>query len=250
MFFHLFKKRPKYWKTPGGLCFENYEQIANGGHLVIAGATGSGKSTVLRELIYTFLLFSPSKEMLMLIDPKRVDLRAFRDLPHIVEYANTPATTVESLNRAVGIMRARYSHMERLGLCESEEPRINVIVDEVADLLSGTNAKEIRSKLIEIARLGRAARVRLIIATQAPSRKTLPAELVQNCDRLALRCFDAIESRQILGISGAEFLPQYGRAIYRRGSQLFQTELKMLPKEEAEKRISYWRTNNKPRKIN
>lgn len=231
----------KTWETPEMEYHSAYRYIIeNTGHIAIAGATGSGKSVLIRELIRYLLHSSPTKTNLILIDPKRVDLVKYKKLPHCIFYANDDLRAKYAIDFAICKMRQRYRKMERAGMEQWNGSDIFVFVDECADLLSGEYAKEIKKYLIEIARLGRAAKVRLIMATQAPSRKTLPAEIIQNCDRIALRCFDAIESRQILGTKGAESLPPYGRGILRVKSNLFGFDVDMTDQEDHQRIIDHW----------
>ena len=107
-------------------------------------------------------------------------------------------------------MERRYFDMERRGLTLFDGPRIWLIIDELADLLT-VSRPAVLPRLQRIAQLGRAAKITLIAATQAPARKILPAELVLNIpQRIALHCDTAIESRQIIGAPGAELLPRCG----------------------------------------
>jgi len=117
-----------------------------------------------------------------------------------------------------------------------------VVIDELADLVSNKKALEL---IIKIGRLGRAAQVHLICATQDPSRKTLPAALMQNfTTTVALRCRSAIESRQIIGIPGAEKLPKYGYGIQwdaegTHNIDIPLTDERML--EEQIREVTFWR---------
>lgn len=234
--------RPKCYVTPKMEIYTAHRRIWDeSGHLVVAGSTGSGKSVLIRELIRYGLHEMPNKENFVFCDPKRVDLVQYKYLPHTIAHSKTPEEIIFSLQYVISVMRSRYREMERNGQTQSDKARINVIIDETADLLTGQKeSKQIKADIIELCRLGRAANIRVIMATQSPSRKTLPAEIVQNCDRVALRCFDSIESRQILGQAGAEELPPHGVGLLRVGSNVLRCALPMTPPEEHRRVIDWW----------
>lgn len=234
--------RPKTYVLPDMEVYQAYRRIWNeSGHIVIAGSTGSGKSVLIRELIRYGLHGCPSDEQFIFCDPKRVDLFQYANLPHTISYNNTPEKIEGALSFAVWRMQSRYKDMKRNGQTKSDAPRINIIIDSLADLLTEQKeSKQIKNEIIELCRLGRPANIRLIMATQAPSRKALSAEIVQNCDRIALRCFSPIESRQILGQTGAESLPAFGVCLWRVGSSVYRCEIPMMPEEEHRRVIKWW----------
>lgn len=103
---------------------------------------------------------------------------------------------------------------------------IILVIDELADLLLSERGNEIKTYLQKLLQIGRAARVFVWAATQSPSRKTLPAEMVINFNlRIGLKQFSPIESRQIVGVNGCEALPPYGAAIANTGAELFRFEI-------------------------
>lgn len=182
-------------------------------HVLIAGCTGSGKSTTLNNFIYALTLNTPDRIEYGIIDLKRVSLMEWKDVPHCKRYATTPEEALEFLDDAIDLMEKRFEWMEKQGLKEYTGTWSYVIVDECADLLD--TVKDSYELLKRIGRLGRAARVRLVLCTQSPNRKTIPADLTLNITgRLALRCQTAIESRQILNYKGAETLPRFGEGLY------------------------------------
>lgn len=234
--------RPKTYISPDMEIYQAYRRIWDeSGHIMIAGATGSGKSVLIRELIRYGLHSCPSEEQFIFCDPKRVDLFQYANLPHTILYCDTTEKISCALDTAALRMRSRYKDMKRNGQTKSDAARINIIIDETADLLTGQKeSKQIKEKIVELCRLGRAANIRLIMATQSPSRKTLPAEIVQNCDRIALRCFSPIESRQILDQTGAESLPAFGVCLWRVGSSIYRCEIPMMPDKEHKRIIELW----------
>ena len=195
-----------------------YDSIRITAHTLIAGTTGAGKSTALHTFICdTIQRYNPNVVRFVLIDLKRVEMARYKNIKHTLDYANTPADAVRVLQKYDAFMRTRYREMEAAGLTQSNNTHIYIIVDELADLLS--TSKEALNILASIGRLGRAANIHLILATQSPSRKTLPATLQQNFTfTLALKCKTAIESRQVLGIAGAEQLRLCGDCIVWNGA--------------------------------
>lgn len=178
-------------------------------HTLIAGATGSGKSTLLHTVLKSA---DDLNYKYGIIDLKRVSV-----LPHkkkAFAYATEPNEALALIDRVIDIMETRFREMESSGADETNRPPLYLVVDESADLLD--TVKESYTKLKRVARLGRAAHVHLILCTQSPSRRVIPADLTLNIPcRVALRCESAIESRQILNRPGAETLPRYGYAIVK-----------------------------------
>ncbi len=127
---------PKQWNTPGGtasaVCLDMLEQP----HILIAGSTGSGKSVLINTLIYTALYKAPHRNSFILIDPKRVELIDYKELPHTLIYASEPPDIVTALNAAIDTMEGRYKQMQAERLKKSREGDIFVIVDEFADLMT------------------------------------------------------------------------------------------------------------------
>lgn len=245
------------WTTPAGRYPTAYKKMLKEPHLLIAGATGSGKSVLLNGLIYTALFDAPCETQFILCDPKRVELSRYKDLPHVLRLAKDTASIDLALREAYQIMMARYATMERKGQVETDERDIYVIVDEFAKLvLRGANREENRLKksieasIEEIAELGRAAHVHLILATQAPNRQTLKANITLNLvSRVALHCDSAIESRQIIGRAGAELLPRYGELLYKTpetSAPVHYVNVPMIPPEQIAAQVKWWTDQTKP----
>ena len=192
-----------------------YRDIANQQNTLIAGTTGSGKSTALQGIIYTICdIYSPCDVELWIADPKRVDLIEWKDrgTPQLARYANTADEIKRMIVDLVSVMETRFQYMEQHRQKKYDGKTIYLIVDELGDLVM--NDRHITDSLKRILQLGRAAGIRSILCTQSPSRYTLPAVLQVNFTaRLALRCVSAIESRQVLNCAGAETLPKYGLGI-------------------------------------
>lgn len=246
------------WTTPAGKSYRLYDSMLAQPHLLIAGATGSGKSVILNGLIYEALYKAPCEAQLILCDPKRVELSRYKDLPHVLRLAKDTASIDAALREAYQIMMARFARMEQSGQVETDERDIYVIVDEFAKLvLRGADREEnklkksIEASIEEIAELGRAAHVHLILATQAPNRQTLKANITLNLvSRVALHCDSAIESRQIIGRAGAELLPRYGELLYKTPETcgpVHYVNVPMIPAEEIAARVQWW-ADQKPQK--
>lgn len=208
-------------------------------HLLIAGATGSGKSVLVNSLIYTMLTYQPDEKQMILIDPKRVELYGYKDVPHCLAYASEFNDIIALLKRACEVMDNRYREMQLAGLRMYQGSDIYIIIDEFADLVTMT--KGIEPLVQRLAQLGRASRIHLWIATQSPSRKTLPAATILNVtDRIALHCNDKIESRQILGVPGAEELPRYGKGLYKSAEGLRMIDIPLTGEQYLNERVRIW----------
>lgn len=201
-------------------------------HVAIAGTTGSGKSVLLQQILYALFCRDPKKNGAVLIDPKRVELSRFGRFPHVWSIDTEPGGMRAALQYTVNAMEHRYKVMRANGLTDWPGPAVYVVIDELADLV--TNDAQALDALVKLGRLGRAAKIHLICATQSPDRKTLSAQLVQNFTaRVALRCRDRIESRQILGAPGAETLPKYGRCLYYSPDTLQPVPVNVLRIDQA-----------------
>lgn len=215
------------------------DELLNKPHLLIAGATGSGKSVLVNSLIYTMLTYQPTEKQMILIDPKRVELYGYRDVPHCLAYASEFNDIIALLKRACEVMDNRYREMQLAGLRMYEGSDIYIIIDEFADLVTMT--KGVEPLVQRLAQLGRASRMHLWIATQSPSRKTLPAATILNVtDRIALHCNDKIESRQILGVPGAEELPRYGKGLYKSAEGLRMIDIPLTGEQYLNERVRIW----------
>ncbi len=202
------------WTTPAGEYPRLYGDILGQPHVLIAGATGSGKSVLLHGLIYTALFQSPATVNFVLIDPKRVELAGYKQLPHTLKYASEPDDIRAAVRHSVDLMERRYKTMQKNGQRIYYGADIYIIIDEFADLIT-TQKKDVLPSLCRIAQLGRAAKVHLIIATQRPTRDIINGQIKVNIDaRIALRCPTAQDSRNIITVSGAENLPRYGQGYY------------------------------------
>lgn len=232
--------------TPGGRVFRLYSALADRPHLLIAGATGSGKSVTVNGIIYALLATrAPSECGFILLDPKKVELVQYARLPHVVRYASEPSDMIDALNLAVKETDRRFSIMQQQGVKMFNGPDLYVIVDELADLMVSQKAAAL-PPLQRLAQVGRAARVHVIACTQNVMAVTIPTVLKCNFPTvLGLRTATAAQSRYLIASAGCETLPdpkKAGKGIgyLRDGADLDRYELYMYPEEEITRMINYW----------
>lgn len=194
-------------------------------HLMIAGATGSGKSIAINSLLISWLYRgSPSEIKMILVDPKRVELSLYNGLPHLL----TPVITdhqkaVNALKWAVAEMDRRYkllSEVHKRNIAEYNSssliqlPYIIVVVDELADLMSLAQ-NEVEAAIVRLAQMARAVGIHLVVATQRPSVDVITGLIKANITaRMAFAVASQIDSRTILDNAGAEKLLGSGDMLY------------------------------------
>ena len=241
-------KKPKFWHTPAGKLYGLYDDILKQTHTIIAGSTGSGKSVLLNGIIYTALYKAPSQAQFLLIDLKRVELQLYKNLPHTLRHCTEAGETQQVLNIIIREMMARYDRMSEKNLKQSTETPLYIFIDELGDLV--TEAPAVTKQLGRIARLGRAAGIHIIAGTQNPNRKTLSADFLGNCPaRVALRCDDPIESRQVIKCPDAVKLPEHGYALYKSPQIIGAPQLVAVPyiePDELTARVKHWTDQKDP----
>lgn len=197
-------------------------------HLLIAGATGSGKSVCINTIINSLLYrCSPKEVRMILVDPKVVELQCYNGIPHLlIPVVSDPHKASGALAWAVGEMMDRYNKFQEKGvraidgyneaLDEDEEPmpRIVIVIDELADLMM-TCKKEVEERICRLAQLARAAGIHLVVATQRPSVDVITGLIKANIpSRIAFKVSSNVDSRTILDRNGAEQLLGYGDMLY------------------------------------
>lgn len=223
-----------------GIKYALFDQMLKQPHLLVAGATGSGKSVVINGLIYNMLFDGPDKNQLILIDPKRVELIAFKDLQHAIAYASEPDTMVNALRIAMNIIENRYKAMQKARVKKYAGPKIWIVIDEYADLIT-TNKKKVEPLMRRICQVGRAAAVGCIIATQCPLAAIINTTIKVNIDaRCGLRTRSAQDSRNILGFTGLETLPRYGQCIYMDPESTGKYVVPYVDENTLQKHINHW----------
>ena len=212
------KKKIDTYTTPAGIKRGLFENMLSQSHLLIAGASGSGKSVLVNGLLttalYRFPFSTKGGAQFILIDPKRVELLPYKNLPHTIGYASEPEEIVDLLKKAVQITEERWKVMGTKGLLKYDGGDIYVVIEELADLMT-TNKRVVQPLIQRLCQIARAANVHCICVTQCPLREILCTPIKVNFDGVvALRTRCAQDSRNIIGCNGAELLPRYGECLY------------------------------------
>ena len=232
-----------------------YTDILNAdGGVFISGATGSGKSTVISALLHQIVcrysagepteVGKPDEAILFLADPKKVELARWRFLPIVKGYAQSDECfkhpdILRLLDRVINLMAWRYEVMQRNGWRKWQGSRAFLVIDEIADiLLVHEEARPFQEKLTRLLNLCRASGITVIIATQSPSRQTVPASVQINCTcKLCLHTANRIESFMVLGQAGAEKLPRYGKGYLLLDGEVKLVDVPYIPDEQIDRVI-------------
>ncbi len=209
--------------------------LASMPHLLIAGATGSGKSVNIHCIITGFLYrFPPDDLSMIMIDPKMLELGIYKGIPHLlVPVVTDPKEAVKTLKWAVHEMEERYSHLASLGVRSIQEynrrvvngtgnlekklPFLVIIIDELADLIL-TMQNEVEEPLARLAQMARGVGIHLILATQRPSVDVITGMIKANFpSRISFQVASKIDSRTILDTNGAEKLLGKGDMLFMPG---------------------------------
>ena len=226
--------------TPHGRIYYLFEDMTKQPHLLIAGATGSGKSVVVNGIITTLLYRQPKDAQMILIDPKRVELSPYKCVPHTIYYASEPHDMLFALRYAMEICEERYREMQERRERKYSGGDIYVIIDEWADLMT-TQKSAVAPLLQRLAQIGRASKIHCILCTQTPLAKIIPTEIKCNFDsRLGLHTRSAQDSRNILGKNGLETLPLYGHGIYMTPQGEGIRRIPYISESEQKRLIDWW----------
>ena len=205
-----------------------YANLEKMPHMLIAGATGSGKSVCINSIILSTIYKStPDEVRMILIDPKVVELSIFAPVPHLYcPVVTDPKKAAGVLKWACNEMDNRYSKMSRFNARDlarfnslqedpaERMPRLMIIIDELADLMI-VSAKDVEESIARLAQLGRAAGIHLIVATQRPSVDVITGLIKTNIpSRIAFAVASAVDSRVILDMGGAEKLLGHGDMLF------------------------------------
>ncbi len=205
-----------------------YADLARMPHLLIAGATGSGKSIAIHSLLLGLLYKNtPLSLRLLLIDPKRVELAHYQDIPHLLAPVITePKEAISALRWAVKEMEERYKILQSAGrrdivsynsTAEEFMPYIVIVIDELADLMAAFG-REVEASIVRIAQMARAVGIHLVVSTQRPSVEVITGLIKANItSRVAFAVASQIDSRTILDGAGAEKLLGNGDMLYLAG---------------------------------
>ena len=239
--------------------------IAKMPHLLIAGATGSGKSVCINTLITSILYKADPKEVkLLLVDPKVVELSVYNGIPHLlIPVVTDPKKASSALNWAVREMLQRYNDfaahgvrdikgfnkmMEEKGDEKGKMPQIVIIIDELADLMMAAPG-EVEDSICRLAQMARAAGMHLIIATQRPSVDVITGVIKANIpSRLAFAVSSGIDSRTILDMVGAEKLLGKGDMLFYPSGQSKPSRLQgaFVTDQEVEAIVDFLKKSSRP----
>jgi len=233
-------------------------------HMLISGATNSGKSICLASVITSLLLRNTPKDVrFMLLDPKRVELSLFNDIPHLVCPVVTDIKQMPGALREIGReIDRRYDLFEaaktRNIVAYNEQasfaekiPYIVVVIDELADLMI-QSAKEVESSICRIAQIARATGIHLIIATQRPSVDVITGTIKANISsRIAFAVSSQVDSRTILDSSGAENLIGQGDLLFSPIESKKPTRVQgcYVSEGEIERIVQFWKAQAPPQYI-
>lgn len=242
-------------------------------HLLVAGATGAGKSVCLNSMLLSILYKArPDQVRLLLIDPKRIELAVYADLPHLVHPVVTEmALAKNALDWAVHEMDQRYQAMARLGArnihaynekllkrreqgdlpddCHDLEPipYLVIIIDELADLML-TAAKEVETSVVRLAQLARAAGIHMILATQRPSVDVVTGLIKANFPcRISFQVTSKHDSRTILDAVGSERLLGKGDMLFKpSGGKLKRLHGCFVSDDDVARVVDFWKQQQPP----
>ncbi len=202
-----------------------YYSISLMPHILIAGATGSGKSVFINSII-TSLLYraTPSEIRFIMIDPKRIELSVYNGIPHLIRSViNDQSTALQYLLKSLECMEQRYKEFARVGVrniqgynskIKDKKPYIFIIVDELADLMM-RSGKDVENAVIRLAQMSRAVGIHLILATQRPSVDVITGLIKANFPaRVAFQVASGHDSKTILDSRGAEKLLGNGDMLF------------------------------------
>jgi S-DNA-T family DNA segregation ATPase FtsK/SpoIIIE len=251
-------------KTVSGDPF--YADLSTMPHLLVAGATGSGKSVCINAILCSLLLrHDPNDLKVLLVDPKMLELNAYRDIPHLLHPVVTdPKEAYKALHWMTLEMERRYRELAkanvrniagynqkvRSGVLKDEDgraketlPYVVVVVDELADLMIQVG-REIETPIARLAQMARAVGIHLILATQRPSVDVITGVIKANFpSRIAFQVSSRIDSRTILDTNGAETLLGRGDMLFLAGGRPSPIRVHgaFVSVEECERLAEYWR---------
>ncbi|MBI4685356.1 MAG: DNA translocase FtsK [Nitrospirae bacterium] len=229
-------------------------------HLLVAGATGSGKSVSINSMIMSLLYkASPRQVKMLMIDPKLLELSAYEDIPHLISPVITnPKEAAEALRKMVFEMEKRYMLLAEKGARniegfnkqvsdEEKLPYIVIFIDELADLMF-TSANEVEDAIARLAQMARASGIHLILATQRPSVDVITGVIKANFPaRISFQVTSRIDSRTILDAQGAEQLLGKGDMLFMLpGIKIIRVHGPLVTEEEIQSVTDFIKAQGEP----
>lgn len=205
-----------------------YGDLAKMPHLLVAGTTGSGKSVFLNGVITSLLMRNtPDDLQIFLIDPKMVEFRRYSNL-HYCQYVTDTQKAIGLLSKLCKEMDRRYSVMANAGCRDLDDfnrrnpddrlPKIVLVIDEMADMMESTYAKQVESNIVRLAQKARACGIHMVLATQRPTVKVISGQIKANIPaRVCLSVMSRTDSMVVLDQIGGEMLQGHGDMLYLDG---------------------------------
>jgi len=267
-------ERPTFGEAPSLLTFSlgrdvagnpMFADLARMPHLLVAGATGTGKTIALNNLIIS-LLYRASPQLLkfILIDPKRVELVSYDGIPHLLTPPITQADkAINALHWTVGEMERRFETLQEAGQRDVDTynkglsgdngqserlPYIVVVIDELADLMA-SHGREVEGAIVRLAQMARAVGIHLVVSTQRPSVEVITGLIKANItSRMAFQVASQVDSRTVLDMSGAEKLLGNGDMLFLAGNSAKPRRVQgaFISDKEVKKVVDYLKEASSP----
>ncbi|MBV8530791.1 MAG: hypothetical protein JO104_05695 [Candidatus Eremiobacteraeota bacterium] len=229
-------------------------------HLLVAGATGAGKSVCLNMIIASLLVCAtPDQVQMLMIDPKRVELTVFNGIPHLIkDVIADPRLAAGALFEMTKEMESRYERFAKASVRKIEEynakypeeilPYVVIVIDELADLMLVAPAK-VETTIMRLAQLGRATGIHLVVATQRPSVDVITGLIKANVpSRIAFAVSSQADSRVILDMNGAERLLGRGDMLYLPidAPKPVRAQGALITASEVDRLVEFWARQARP----
>lgn len=217
-----------------------FKKLTETQHILVSGATGSGKSVALKCIIDSLLLNRKAKQFFLFDLKGGIELKEYQNIYGV--YNNhifkEPRESAHMLNRIHKTMRLRFKDMERRGINKWDGTEYYIIIDELADLVMSKYHDQVINVLIKLSQLARACGIYLIVATQKPLISVLPSLFLANLNtRLVLKVSSVRDSVLVLDHKGAETLKGNGDAILKCGAEEMRLQVPFISKEENKKLV-------------
>jgi S-DNA-T family DNA segregation ATPase FtsK/SpoIIIE len=237
-----------------------FGDLCNMPHLLVAGATGSGKSVCLNMIIASLLVCAtPDQVQMLMIDPKRVELTVFNGIPHLIkDVIADPRLAAGALFEMTKEMESRYERFAKASVRKIEEynakypderlPYVVIVIDELADLMLVAPAR-VETTIMRLAQLGRATGIHLLVATQRPSVDVITGLIKANVpSRIAFAVSSQADSRVILDMNGAERLLGRGDMLYLPidAPKPIRAQGALITASEVNRLVEFWARQSRP----